>query len=320
MAKGKRGKKNKKNNGTQPDKVKRQGQETSEEIQLKEIEEAMEEDYDLFGVYDQQDILSETKAKSVNMQERETIAEKEHRQKMAEKDYRVYRQKIEEKPRAAFKKAQSIYKSNLKKVELLEGRTRRAKQDFLDNATDEEKNLISESKYKEFQKARQEFFDEYRQQVIDAQRTGDIKSVEVSKKEFLSKTRKNIAEKMYGKDAGKITKSEAYAFDYFFSKHKSESFNKAIKARQDALGNLLDEYRNVKMINPDDLHNVMTGKKTIREKNTMAAAKGEKFKFGKGKVAMAVMGLAGLAGVTGLMFSGGRQQNSNLYNANQAMY
>ena len=48
--------------------------------------------------------------------------------------------------------------------------------------------------------------------------------------------------------------------------------------------------------------------------------KGEKFNFGKGKVAMAVMGLAGLAGVTGLMFSGGRQQNSNLYNANQAMY
>ena len=32
------------------------------------------------------------------------------------------------------------------------------------------------------------------------------------------------------------------------------------------------------------------------------------------------MGLAGLAGVTSLMFSGGRQQNSNLYNANQAMY
>ena len=78
-------------------------------------------------------------------------------------------------------------------------------------------------------------------------------------------------------------------------------------------------------INPDDLNNVMTGKKTMREKNAMSAtaekaAKGEKFKFGKGKVAMAVMGLAGLAGVTGLMFSGGRQQNSNLYNANQAMY
>lgn len=54
--------------------------------------------------------------------------------------------------------------------------------------------------------------------------------------------------------------------------------------------------------------------------NEAKALKGEKFKFGKGKVAMAVMGLAGLAGVTGLMFSGGRQQNSNLYNANQAMY
>ena len=54
--------------------------------------------------------------------------------------------------------------------------------------------------------------------------------------------------------------------------------------------------------------------------NEARKAKGEKFKFGKGKVAMAVMGLAGLAGVTGLMFSGGRQQNSNLYNANQAMY
>lgn len=54
--------------------------------------------------------------------------------------------------------------------------------------------------------------------------------------------------------------------------------------------------------------------------NEAKALKGEKFKFGKGKVAMAVMGLAGLAGVTSLMFSGGRQQNSNLYNANQAMY
>ena len=54
--------------------------------------------------------------------------------------------------------------------------------------------------------------------------------------------------------------------------------------------------------------------------NEARKVKGEKFKFGKGKVAMAVMGLAGLAGVTGLMFSGGRQQNSNLYNANQAMY
>ena len=54
--------------------------------------------------------------------------------------------------------------------------------------------------------------------------------------------------------------------------------------------------------------------------NEARKVKGEKFNFGKGKVAMAVMGLAGLAGVTGLMFSGGRQQNSNLYNANQAMY
>lgn len=54
--------------------------------------------------------------------------------------------------------------------------------------------------------------------------------------------------------------------------------------------------------------------------NEAKALKGEKFNFGKGKIAMAVMGLAGLAGVTGLMFSGGRQQNSNLYNTNQAMY
>lgn len=54
--------------------------------------------------------------------------------------------------------------------------------------------------------------------------------------------------------------------------------------------------------------------------NEARMLKGGKFNFGKGKVAMAVMGLAGLAGVTSLMFSGGRQQNSNLYNANQAMY
>ena len=96
-----------------------------------------------------------------------------------------------------------------------------------------------------------------------------------------------------------------------------------MKVRQEALGKLLDEHDKIGMINPDDLNNVMTGKKTMREKNVMAAektVKGEKCKFGKGQVAMAVMGLAGLAGVTGLMFSGGRQQNSNLYNANQAMY
>lgn len=290
--------------------------------EIEEIEENMEENYDLFGVYDQQNTLPTTKAKSVNMQEGKTIAEKEEERKAP---YKKYRQKIEEKPRAAFKKARSIYKSNLEKSKLYEENTKEAKQFFLDSIeNDEEKNLISESKYKEYEKARQEALDEYRQQVIDARRTGDLESVKVSsKEEFSSKIRKNIAEKMYGKKTSEITKSEARAFDYFSDRHKSESFNKAIKTRQEALRNLIDEHINIEMINPDDLHNVMTGKKTIREKNTMAAssaAKGEKFNFGKGKVAMAVMGLAGLAGVTSLMFSGGRQQNSNLYNANQAMY
>ena len=74
------------------------------------------------------------------------------------------------------------------------------------------------------------------------------------------------------------------------------------------------------MINPDDLKSVMTGRRNTGGRNTVKQIEENGFKFGKGKVAMAVMGLAGLAGVTSLMFSGGRQQNSNLYNANQAMY
>ena len=130
---------------------------------------------------------------------------------------------------------------------------------------------------------------------------------------------------MYGKSVDELTQLESCALFYLDKKYDSKSYNKAMKVRQEALGKLLDEHNNIGMINPDDLNNVMTGKKTMREKNAMSAAvekaaKGEKFKFGKGKVAMAVMGLAGLAGVTSLMFSGGRQQNSNLYNANQAMY
>ena len=241
-------------------------------------------------------------------------------------------EKLKEKPRQAFKDAQAKYKEILNKSKLLEAATEEEKKSFLSKAkTDEEKELISESKYKEFQKARQEVFNEYKQQVIDARRAGNLESIRVDprKKDELIKFLNNIgektAEKMYGKNVKDLTQSEISAFLYFGKRNTSESYNKAIKVRQEALGKLLDEHDKIGMINPDDLNNVMTGKKTMREKNAMSAtaekaAKGEKFKFGKGKVAMAVMGLAGLAGVTSLMFSGGRQQNSNLYNANQAMY
>ena len=236
-------------------------------------------------------------------------------------------EKLKEKPRQAFIDAQAKYKEILDKSKSLEAETEKAKQSFLSQAkTDEEKKLISESKYKEFQKARQEVFNEYKQQVIDARRSGNLKSIRVDpqKKEevlkFLDNIGERIAEKMYGKNIKDLTQSERNALLYFGSRNASESYNKAIKVRQEALGKLLDEYDKIKMIKPDDLKSVMTGRRNAGGRNAAKQIEENGFKFGKGKVAMAVMGLAGLAGVTSLMFSGGRQQNSNLYNANQAMY
>ena len=236
-------------------------------------------------------------------------------------------EKLKEKPRQAFKDAQAKYKEILDKSKLLEAATEEEKKSFLSKAkTDEEKELISESKYKEFQKARQEVFNEYKQQVIDARRSGNLKSIRVDpqKKEevlkFLDNIGERIAEKMYGKNIKDLTQSERNALLYFGSRNASESYNKAIKVRQEALGKLLDKYDKIKMIKPDDLKSVMTGRRNAGGRNAAKQIEENGFKFGKGKVAMAVMGLAGLAGVTSLMFSGGRQQNSNLYNANQAMY
>lgn len=95
---------------------------------------------------------------------------------------------------------------------------------------------------------------------------------------------------------------------------KREEYNK----RPDITENQYRRGINYKALNWSDEELNNHRKKVNQVAKEIREGKGAS--FGKGKVAMAVMGLAGLAGVTSLMFSGGRQQNSNLYNANQAMY
>lgn len=308
----------------------------SKELSHKEVEELPKSGQETAQLEQQeQDTSSITKEKSANTQ-KENKPTKKHKnikpalkssvghavsQKSVPIPYKEFRQKIEEKPRQAFKDAQAKYKEILDKSKSLESETEEARKRFLDSTNnDEEKKLISKSKYREYKKARQEVFNEYRQQVIDATRTGDLESIKTSKEDFSAKIRKKIAEKMYGKGTGELSEAEANAFGYFDSKYQSESYNKAIKTRKKALGKLIDEHRKIGMVKPDDLKSVMAGEKNAGGRNAAKQIEKNGFKFGKGKVAMAVMGLAGLAGVTGLMFSGGRQQNSNLYNANQAMY
>ena len=279
---------------------------------------------DIFGAYDQGNTQF-GKQKSVNMQKGKLWEPSFSQGSAPPQGSAPVRasnmEKLKEKLRQAFKDAQAKYKKILDKSKSLEAEAEKAKQSFLSQAkTDEEKKLISKSKYKEYKKARQEVFNEYRQQVIDATRTGDLANIKTSKEDFSAKIRKKIAEKMYGKGVGELSGAEANAFSYFDSKYQSESYNKAIKVRKEALGKLIDEHYKIKMIKPDDLKSVMAGGRNTGGRNAAKQIEENGFKFGKGKVAMAVMGLAGLAGVTSLMFSGGRQQNSNLYNANQAMY
>lgn len=307
----------------------------SKELSHKEVEELPKSGQETAQLEQQeQDTSSTTKEKSANTQ-KENKPTKKHKnikpalkssvghavsQKSIPIPYKEFRQKIEEKPRQAFKDAQAKYKEILDKSKSLESETEEARKRFLDSTNnDEEKKLISKSKYKEYKKARQEAFNEYRQQVAEADMAG-VKSVKISKEDFSTKMKNKIAEKMYGKGTNELSDSESSALDYFSSKRKSESYNKAIKARKEALEKLIKEHRKIGMIKPDDLKSVMTGRRNTEERNAAKQIEKNGFKFGKGKVAMAVMGLAGLAGVTGLMFSGGRQQNSNLYNANQAMY
>lgn len=191
-----------------------------------------------------------------------------------------------------FYKAREYYKQNRDRIQAIDEHLNNARAAFSEQ---DQKELLSDKNIKNINKALNEAKAEYDSAVLDAKRAG-TKEPEYDSKNI----NKQVAQKVFGN-----TNTESInAVQYADLKNAGDNLKARFQRRNDIIGRAIDP---------------------ALKRNENKIARGPRAgSSGWGKKAAIFGGVAlgalALVGVASMVMSGGRQQNSNLYNPYQAMY
>ena len=191
-----------------------------------------------------------------------------------------------------FNRAREYYKQNMDRIQAIDKHLNNARASFSEQ---EQKELLSDKNIKNINKALNEAKAEYDSAVLDAKRAG-TKVPEYNSENI----NKQVAQKVFGNtDIESIN-----AVQYADLKTTGDNLKARFQRRNDIIGRAIDP---------------------ALERNENKIARGPRAGSSgwKGKAAIfggVALGALALVGVASMVMSGGRQQNSNLYNPYQAMY
>ena len=191
-----------------------------------------------------------------------------------------------------FYKAREYYKQNRDRIQAIDEHLNNARASFSEQ---DQKELLSDKNIKNINKALNEAKSEYDSAVLDAKRAG-TKVPEYDSENI----NKQVAQKVFGNtDIESIN-----AVQYADLKTTGDNLKARFQRRNDIIGRAIDP---------------------ALERNENKIARGPRAGSSgwKGKAAIfggVALGALALVGVASMVMSGGRQQNSNLYNPYQAMY
>lgn len=236
--------------------------------------------------------------------------------------------RADESEKYRFNKAREYYKKNIDIIKDQNSKIEKAKNNFLKHK--KSKDMISDASISEMKDAFEEAKQVYDQEVYDSKLAG------IEAPEFKTeRIDKQIAQKVFGKTG----KAELSAVEYMRIKTHGEELIDRAQKRKDVIGKYLAPVvdkdgdriarKNTKTFgmgfNQEPIKNT-TAATTAAEKEIADIVEDVKPKGGlswKGKAAIfggVALGALALVGVASMVMSGGRQQNSNLYNPYQAMY
>ena len=231
--------------------------------------------------------------------------------------------------KSRFDKARKYYKKNIDIIKDQNSAIEEAKSNFLKHNKKSE-DMISDASIDKMNGAFEEAKQAYNQEIYDAKLAG------IEAPEFKTeKIDKQIAQKVFGKTG----KAELSAVKYMRIKTHGEELIDRAQKRKDVIEKYLAPVvdkdgdriarKNTKTFgigfNQKSIKN-MEATTTEAEKEIADIVEDVKPKGGlgwKGKAAIfggVALGALALVGVASMVMSGGRQQNSNLYNPYQAMY
>ena len=192
--------------------------------------------------------------------------------------------------------ARRYYAKNLDTIEQQKSRIIAAKDSFLKNY---DESMISDESMGKMKAAFEEAKSEHNQSILEAKRAGRSAPL-LNDAKVNSQINSQIAQKVFGK----AEDAELAAVDYMRKKNNAEGIIDKAENRNSVLRKYID---------------------SAQEKGENKIARGAKAGgLGwKGKAAIfggVALGALSLVGVASMVMSGGRQQNSNLYNPYQAMY
>lgn len=229
--------------------------------------------------------------------------------------------RADESEKYRFNKAREYYKKNIDIIKDQNSKIEKAKNNFLKHK--KSKDMISDASISEMKDAFEEAKQAYNQEVYDAKLAG------IEAPEFKTeRIDKQIAQKVFGKTG----KAELSAVEYMRIKTHGEELIDRAQKRKDVIGKYLapvvdkDGDRIARKITNQEPIKNTTVATTAAEKEIADIVEDVKPKGGlgwKGKAAIfggVALGALALVGVASMVMSGGRQQNSNLYNPYQAMY
>ena len=191
-----------------------------------------------------------------------------------------------------FNRAREYYKQNRDRIQAIDEHLNNARASFSEQ---EQKELLSDKNIKNINKALNEAKAEYDSAVLDAKRAG-TKVPEYNSENI----NKQVAQKVFGNtDIESIN-----AVQYADLKTTGDNLKARFQRRNDIIGRAIDPALK-------------------RNENKIARGPRAGSSGWKGKAAIfggVALGALALVGVASMVMSGGRQQNSNLYNPYQAMY
>ena len=191
-----------------------------------------------------------------------------------------------------FNRAREYYKQNRDRIQAIDEHLNNARAAFSEQ---DQKELLSDKNIKNINKALNEAKAEYDSAVLDAKRAG-TKVPEYDSENI----NKQVAQKVFGNtDIESIN-----AVQYADLKTTGDNLKARFQRRNDIIGRAIDPALK-------------------RNENKIARGPRAGSSGWKGKAARfggVALGALALVGVASMVMSGGRQQNSNLYNPYQAMY
>ena len=191
-----------------------------------------------------------------------------------------------------FNRAREYYKQNRDRIQAIDEHLNNARAAFSEQ---DQKELLSDKNIKNINKALNEAKAEYDSAVLDAKRAG-TKVPEYNSENI----NKQVAQKVFGN-----TNIESInAVQYADLKTTGDNLKARFQRRNDIIGRAIDPALK-------------------RNENKIARGPRAGSSGWKGKAAIfggVALGALALVGVASMVMSGGRQQNSNLYNPYQAMY